>query len=127
MNSLSNALNETGYGYKIKSPMAETHIICHLLCMDDLKVYTGIPRQLNQLINIMEHSTTDIKMEFVLDKCQTRNIRRGKVELGFEAQGVIIQPMNGTNTYKYPGILQSKRIQHNKIKKQLITALTIRL
>jgi hypothetical protein len=113
----------------MKSHMAETHTICHLLYMDDLKVYMGIQRQLNQLIKTVELFTTDIKMEFGLDKCQTLNIRCGKVELeGFETrQCDIIEPMNETDTYKYPGILKCKQIQHTKIKKQLTTALTSRL
>jgi hypothetical protein len=32
--------------------------------MDDLKVYAGTPRQLNQLVKIVEILTTDIKMDF---------------------------------------------------------------
>ena len=67
MNPLSNALNENGYYYQIKSPTAETHITYHLL----LKVYAATPRQLNQLTKVVEPFTTDIKMEFGLDKCRT--------------------------------------------------------
>jgi len=31
----------------------------HVLYMDDLKIYVGIPRQLNQLINIVELYTSN--------------------------------------------------------------------
>jgi hypothetical protein len=41
MNPLSNPLNETGYGYQIESPTPATHTICHLLYMDNLKVYAA--------------------------------------------------------------------------------------
>jgi len=41
-------------------------------------------------------------MEFGLDKCRTRNIRRDKVELEcFETQVEILEPMDDTGTYKY--------------------------
>jgi len=44
---------ENGYGYQIKSPTVETHIICHMLYMDD---FEGLlrPRQLIQLIKTVE-------------------------------------------------------------------------
>jgi len=45
-------------------------------------------------------------------------VRRGKVEReGFETLGYII--VNETDTYKYAGILQSRKIYHTEIKKQL--------
>ena len=52
------------------------------------------------------------------------SIRCGKVELkGFKHDKKIYE----TDTYKHLGILQSRQIQHTKIKKQLTTALTTRL
>lgn len=114
-------LNKSGYGYQIKSPTAETYTICHLFYTDGLRVCAGNPRQLNQLIKIAELFTTNIRIKFGLDKCQTLNIRRGKAVLeGFET-GEIIKPMDKTDTYKYLGILQSRQIE------QLTTELTTRL
>jgi hypothetical protein len=46
----------------------------HLLYIDDLKIYIGIPRQ---LINIVELYTSNIKMIFGLDKYWTFNIGHG--------------------------------------------------
>jgi len=76
MNRLSTALNGIGYACKIKGPVVDT--VGHLLYMDDLKLYIGIPRQLNRLINIVELYTSNIKMKFGLDKYSTFNIRHGK-------------------------------------------------
>jgi len=65
-------------------------------------------------------------MEFGLDKCRTLNFRCGKVELdGFETwQGYITEPMNETDTSLYIGILQSRKFQHIKHKKQVTPAMT---
>lgn len=57
--------------------------------MDVVKVDAGIPRHLHQLIRIVQLHTTDIKMKFALDKCQTLNIRRGKVEIEGDQDKVI--------------------------------------
>jgi hypothetical protein len=119
------ALNETGCGYKIKRPTAETHTICHLLHTDDLQVYAETPRQHSQLIDIVKLFTKDIQMEIGLDKC----LMRGNVEPdGVETrQGDMIEPMKEIDTYKYLGILHSRQIQYIKIKKQLTTPMTSRL
>lgn len=75
------AISQSGYGYQIKIPTAETCIVCHLTCMDDIKVYARTPTQLNELIKIVELLTEDIRLDFCLDKCRMLNIRHGKVEL----------------------------------------------
>lgn len=100
----------------------------HVLYMDDLKIYVGIPRQLNQLINIVELYTSNIKMKFGLVKYWTFNIRHGNKELeGFKTWQDIITWKHGIDTYKYLGELQPQQIQHIIIKKQLTTAQTSRL
>ena len=45
--------------------------------MDDLKIYVGIPRQLNPLINTVELYASNIKMKFGLDKYWIFNIKHG--------------------------------------------------
>jgi len=49
--------------------------------MDDIKVYSRTPRQLNQLIKIVKLLTADIRLDFGLEKCRMLNIRHGKVGL----------------------------------------------
>jgi len=51
--------------------MAEGYTICHLLYIEDLNVYARTSRHLDQLIQIVEHFTTDIGMEFCLEKFGT--------------------------------------------------------
>jgi hypothetical protein len=78
---------------------AETCTICQLL-------FARKPRQMNQLIKIVELCTTNIGMKFGIDKCQTLNIRCVKVVLeGSETGGEIVEPMDKTDTYKYDDII----------------------
>jgi hypothetical protein len=51
--------------------------MCHLLYMDGLKIYVGIIRQLNPLINTVELYASNIKMKFGLDKYWIFNIKHG--------------------------------------------------
>jgi len=72
---LSNALNGTRYGCKIKDPKVDTYYGPPALC--------GGPKDLHndskttQLINIVELYTSNIKMKFDLVKYWTFNIRHG--------------------------------------------------
>jgi hypothetical protein len=80
------------------------------------------PRQLNQLIKIVELFTTNTGIKFGVDKCQTLNIKRVEVVLGFETEGEVREPMDETGTHKYHGIIQSRQSEHTMIKKKLTTA-----
>jgi hypothetical protein len=99
MNPFLNALHETECNYQIKSPMAETHTICHLLYMDDLKVYAWTPRQLNELIKVVELFHNRHKNEVRSAPMLDINIRYGKVALkGFKTCQDIIHTTNETDT-----------------------------
>ena len=50
----------------------------HLLFMDDLKIYAETDQKLNQLIEAVREFSSDIKMEFGLDKCSKCTIKKGK-------------------------------------------------
>lgn len=129
INPLSNLLNKTKYGFELKAPDGTRLKITHQLYMDDLKLYAGTTTQLRHLLKIVEMFSKDIHMEFGLDKCKVLNIKKGNIELkGFETEdGESIEPMDETDTYKYLGILQSKRIQHTQVKNKLISQFKKRL
>jgi len=60
-------------------------------------------------------------MTFRLDKCRTLNVQNENVSLvSYEMIGQgTIRSMDRMETYKYHGFLQSKRIEHTEIKKEL--------
>lgn len=121
INPLSKMLSNSRYGFDLKGSPTQAYTVSHLLYMDDLKLYAGTRNQVNQLIQIVETFTKDIKMQFGMDKCRTLTVKKGSVELQpYEStHGHNIEPMNETETYKYLGLLQSKRTEHTEIKKQL--------
>ena len=47
--------------------------------MDDLKLYSNTQENMQQLVIITSIFSTDIAMEFGLDKCATINISKGKL------------------------------------------------
>lgn len=73
LNSLSNLLNKTKYGYSIGKPAAN---LSHLLCMDDIKLYAKTKREMDYLIKITYEFSKDIRMSFGLDKCRTVTINQ---------------------------------------------------
>jgi hypothetical protein len=79
--------------------MPEVYTICHLLYIEDLNVYARTSRHLDQLIQIVEHFTTDIRMEFCLDKFGTLSMRCGKEYLeGLKNSEEIVRPKDKTDT-----------------------------
>ena len=47
--------------------------------MDDLKLYSETQENMQRLVNITNTFSSDIAMEFGLDKCATVNIIKGKL------------------------------------------------
>ena len=54
-------------------------LVNHLLFMDDLKLYGRNESQLDSLIQSIRVVSEDISMEFVISKCTTLIMKRGKV------------------------------------------------
>ena len=52
----------------------------HLLYMDDLKVYGKNYDELDSLVNTIRIISTDIHMEFGVDKCAVLVMKRGKIQ-----------------------------------------------
>ena len=61
-------LRQTGLGYQISKSAAK---ISHLLYMDDLKLHGKSSNELESLLNTVRIFSTDISMEFGLEKCAT--------------------------------------------------------
>lgn len=78
INPLSKLLNDSRYGYSIKSPNVQCRLT-HLMYMDDLKLFASSQIQLKYMIEIVHQFSTDIKMEFGPSKCQNMHINRGKL------------------------------------------------
>ena len=91
--------------------------------MDDLKLYSSTQENMQQLVNITSTFSTDIAMEFGLDKCATINISKGK--LG-NAKSIPLPSGNEIESideegYKYLGILESDNILHKEMKSKVST------
>uniref|UniRef100_A0A3B5PPD0 Reverse transcriptase domain-containing protein n=1 Tax=Xiphophorus maculatus TaxID=8083 RepID=A0A3B5PPD0_XIPMA len=103
LNPLSQIINKTGYGYRLKNGAN----ISHLLYMDDIKLYAKSERDIDSLIHTTRIYSTDIGMSFGLEKCGRLITKRGKV---IRTEGVSLP--EGTiadieDSYKYLGIPQA--------------------
>ena len=63
LNSLSQIITKSGYGYKFKSGAT----ISHLLYMDDIKLYAKNERDIDSLIHLTRIYSEDIGMSFGLE------------------------------------------------------------
>ncbi|XP_063891684.1 uncharacterized protein LOC135117143 [Helicoverpa armigera] len=123
LNPLSNLLNNCQAGYPLKHTTTDEITISHLIYMDDIKLYTKTEKEMKQLIDITTEFSTDINMQFGLDKCKTLHIIRGKVKPGDYTVNTsdTIAAMEPTDLYKYLGYKQLKGLDHTSIKNTLIT------
>jgi len=105
INPLSYILRDAKQRYTLKTG----HKINHLLFMDDLKLYAKNEKDLTALMETVRIVTTDICMEFGLEKCTRQIIHRGNIKITDELNldiGEIRDPDIETG-YKYLGILQN--------------------
>lgn len=122
LNPLSNTLNNTNYGFKIKGRGNTEHRVSHLLYMDDIKLYAQTLPQIRSLIQITEDVSRDIGMEFGISKCKILHMEKGRWTDSVQTETLnneIIEHMQPHETYKYLGFQQSTRLDHTLIKKQL--------
>ena len=118
---LSLLLNKQNLGDQMVMEDASDLQISHRLYMDDLKLYSGMEDNMPQLVDITSTFSSDIAMEFGLDKCATININKGK--LG-DAKSIPLPSGNliesiDEEVYKYLGIIESDSI--NKEMKSKVT------
>ena len=77
----------------------------HLMFMDDIKLYAKDEESLKGLIQTVRVVSSDIGMEFGVEKCAMLVLKRGKV---VESNGIllpnndIIKSIHGENGYKIP-------------------------
>ena len=76
MMTMTHILRKSKAGYKL-SKSGER--INHLLFMDDLKLYAKNEKALDSLIQTVRIFSTDIGLEFGIEKCAMLTLKRGKV------------------------------------------------
>lgn len=106
------------------------YILNHLLYMDDIKLYASTKNQLLNLIKSVEIFSTDIHMDFGIDKCKTVRMEKGKWKHDEDTplmNNQIITSMQEHETYRYLGIPQHNKIPHKDIKQQLLHKYKTRL
>ena len=115
---LSLILRDTEMGYDVG---IEGKLISHLLFMDDLKIYAASEDMLNSLIQTVRIFSSDIGMEFGLDKCGVLVMKRGKV---VRSEGIELP--NGQKMaeidlegYKYLGILEYDEVKSVAMKEKV--------
>ena len=91
-----------------------------LLFMDDLKVYGKNQNQVDTLVKTIWVVTTDMRMEFGINKCAMLIMKRGKLK---HSKGITL-PDNlqirgmkeDDDGYKYLGVLEVEGIKHLEMK-----------
>ncbi|CAK1600950.1 unnamed protein product [Parnassius mnemosyne] len=121
INPLSYILNKYELkGYKLK----DSFWINHLLYMDDLKVYANNKSNLKVLLDSVEVFTSDIGMQFGLDKCKIIHLSSGYIsnaigEGHILLSGKTFEQLAIGDRYKYLGIHESGKIEHSIIRDQI--------
>ncbi|CAH2105270.1 unnamed protein product [Euphydryas editha] len=127
LNPLSDLINHSKLGFKLNNEQSST--ISHLMYMDDIKLFASNASDLFNLADITQQFSTDINMQFGVDKCKILSIKKGKLVHNSYAlnTGETIEPMNEVSTYKYLGFNQSRQIQQKQTKTDLTTKFKHRL
>ena len=101
---LSSVLNESAAGYRLNKKEGK---IIHLLFMDDLKLCGRNGKEINSLVHTVRMFSSDIGMDFGIEKCAMMVMKRGKLD---KSEGIrlpdgrIIRSIgNDVEGYKYLG------------------------
>jgi hypothetical protein len=89
--------------------------------MDDIKLYAATNNQLQELLQLTQTFSRDIRMTFGVEKCKTFSIVKRKLELrNFTAEEEdTVTAMKEGDIYRYLGHMQTKQIKHGQTKQQL--------
>jgi hypothetical protein len=89
--------------------------------MGDIKLYAATNNQLQEILQLKQTFSRDIKMSFGIEKCKTLSIAKGKIEMkNFTTEDEdIMETMNEDDIHKYLGHMQTKHIKHAQMKQQL--------
>ena len=113
---LSLVLRKVKAGYDLGKNQG---VINHLLFMDDLKLYGKTENQLDTLVNTVRIFSSDICMEFGIEKCGMLIMKRGKF---VKSEGIKlpndekIKEVDLDMGYKYLGILEADGMKDTKMK-----------
>ena len=86
--------------------------------MDDLKLYGKSSNELKSLLNTVRIFSTNISMEFGLEKCATLTIHKGKATHTLSNNNTI-KGLSLEESYKYLGVPQAEDVKHRHVKKQI--------
>jgi hypothetical protein len=116
---ISLILNQSKSGYSMGRGK---RTINHLWYMDDCKLYGKNNSEIEQLIKTLEDTAKPTGLEFGIAKCATQQMERGKpsanqVEIELADERCI--PVVADEGYKYLGMLQKDKIDHEAMKIQL--------
>ena len=115
---LSLILRKTAAGYSFKENQLK---INHLLYLDDLKLYGKTNDQIDLLVRTVYLFTSDVGMEFGVNKCGTIVLKRGKmVECnGIElANGEFIKRITEEG-YTYLVVMELDQVMEEEMKKKI--------
>ena len=97
--------------------------INHLLFMDDLKLFGRNRKEIESLCTVVHKFSTDIGMEFGMDKCAVLEMRQGgKVKCeGIELPDGKVMKEVEEDGYKYLGVLEGVGLKNAKMKELVRT------
>ena len=72
---MTRALERMEVGYQLKKGISR---IKHLMFMDDIKLFRGVTKEIDTLVQTVRIVSGDIRMEFGIEKYALVNIQRGK-------------------------------------------------
>ena len=107
---LTHVLRSCVAGYEFASNGQK---INHLMFMDDLKLYAKSEKALDSLVQTVRVFSSDIGMEFGVDKCAVFTIKKGKLAQSHGISlpdGEVMKGINDGDSYKYLGILEADKI-----------------
>ncbi|KAL1455889.1 hypothetical protein WDU94_000654 [Cyamophila willieti] len=126
LNPLSTILNSSPHGYKLN----KDYKINHLFYMDDVKLYASNADQMRHLLELTLEFSNDICMKFGLEKCNTLNIKGGKLADPSNvtlSDNITIKSLDENEQYKYLGLKQQLSINDSELKKEYETSFLKRL
>jgi len=89
--------------------------------MDGIRLYRVSRKKLDQLLEIAEIYSSDIRMSFGLDKCRIMdpsNKRDSEKVIDRDRMGQEIQEMEPGETYRYVEVEQHRRTEHQIMKEE---------
>ena len=93
--------------------------INHLLCMDDLKLYSRSEKGLDSLVQTVRVFSEDIGMKFGIEKCAMLVMEKGKIVKSVCIElpdGKVIKSLQEGESDRYLGILAADKFLEEKMK-----------